>query len=101
MQRWFAADPAAGEPWALYAASNLGSFAGLIAYPLVAEPLLSMREQSWGWSRGYALLDRLVAPARRARLASGGRQRAGSAQPGRECPGAASCGWPSPRFRPG
>ena len=40
MQRWFAANPAAGQPWALYAASNLGSFAGLLAYPLLAEPLL-------------------------------------------------------------
>ena len=26
MQRWYAADRSAGEPWALYAASNLGSF---------------------------------------------------------------------------
>ena len=36
MQRWFAADPDAGAPWALYAASNIGSFTGLIAYPLLA-----------------------------------------------------------------
>ncbi|HOA48639.1 MAG TPA: hypothetical protein PKJ55_04315, partial [Novosphingobium sp.] len=36
MQRWYAAHPRAGEPWALYAASNLGSFGGLIAYPLLA-----------------------------------------------------------------
>src|SRR3546814_6686984 len=31
MQRWFAADPRAGDPYYLYAASNLGSFAGLIS----------------------------------------------------------------------
>ena len=31
MQRWFSPDPQAGEPWALYAASNLGSFNGLLA----------------------------------------------------------------------
>ena len=42
MQRWFASHPGAGEPWALYAASNLGSFAGLIAYPLLAEPFLRL-----------------------------------------------------------
>ena len=30
MQRWYALDPGRGEPYALYAASNLGSFAGLI-----------------------------------------------------------------------
>lgn len=61
MQRWFAADPSAGQPWALYAASNLGSFAGLIAYPLLAEPLLSLRAQSIAWSAGFALLVGLVA----------------------------------------
>ncbi|PKB14045.1 hypothetical protein B0I00_2673 [Novosphingobium kunmingense] len=61
MQRWYAANPQAGEPWALYAASNLGSFSGLIAYPLLAEPLLSIRAQSWGWSIGYGLLFALIA----------------------------------------
>ncbi|MFC0589781.1 spermidine synthase [Novosphingobium aquiterrae] len=60
MQRWFAADSGAGEPWALYAASNLGSFSGLIAYPLLAEPLLSLHAQSWAWSLGYGLLIGLV-----------------------------------------
>ncbi len=67
MQRWFSANPAAGEPWALYAASNLGSFAGLIAYPLVAEPLLRLHDQSLGWSLGYGALVVLVALAARAR----------------------------------
>lgn len=67
MQRWYAADPDAGAPWALYAASNLGSFAGLIAYPLVAEPLLGLRQQGWAWSLGYALLIALVVLAARAR----------------------------------
>ncbi|HUQ13920.1 MAG TPA: fused MFS/spermidine synthase, partial [Novosphingobium sp.] len=67
MQRWFSAHPAAGEPWALYAASNLGSFAGLIAYPLLAEPLLSVRAQTWAWSAGYALLIAWVAAAAWAR----------------------------------
>jgi hypothetical protein len=63
MQRWFAVHPGAGEPWALYAASNLGSFAGLLAYPLLAEPLLSIHAQSWGWSIGYGLLIALIALA--------------------------------------
>jgi SAM-dependent methyltransferase len=61
MQRWFSAHPEAGEPWALYAASNLGSFAGLIAYPLFAEPNLSLRAQSVGWSLGYAILIVFIA----------------------------------------
>ena len=67
MQRWFALDPAAGEPWALYAASNVGSFVGLIAYPILAEPLLSIRAQSWVWSLGYVVVIALVALAAWAR----------------------------------
>jgi SAM-dependent methyltransferase len=67
MQRWFAADSRAAEPWALYAASNLGSFAGLIAYPLLAEPLLSLHAQSLAWSAGYGLLVVFVALAARSR----------------------------------
>jgi len=61
MQRWFAADSRAGQPWALYAASNLGSFAGLVAYPLVVEPLLALHGQSLVWAVGYGLLILLVA----------------------------------------
>ena len=61
MQRWFSAHPQAGEPWALYAASNLGSFAGLIAYPLVFEPLFGVHEQAWAWSAGYGALVVLIA----------------------------------------
>jgi SAM-dependent methyltransferase len=79
MQRWFSLHPGAGEPWALYAASNLGSFAGLIAYPLAAEPLLGIREQSLVWSAGYALLIVLVALAAWARWTAAGPE--GSGQP--------------------
>lgn len=61
MQRWFAANPRAGDPYPLYAASNLGSFAGLLAYPLLAEPLLPLRTQSGVWAVGYGLLIVLVA----------------------------------------
>lgn len=67
MQRWFVTDPAAGEPWALYAASNLGSFAGLLAYPLLAEPVLSLHAQALGWSGLYLALVVLVALTAQAR----------------------------------
>ncbi|MXO94670.1 hypothetical protein GRI62_13785 [Erythrobacter arachoides] len=63
LQRWFAAHPQAGNPYPLYAASNLGSFAGLLAYPLLAEPLLAIGQQSHAWAAGYALLVVLVASA--------------------------------------
>ncbi|MBX9898539.1 MAG: fused MFS/spermidine synthase [Qipengyuania sp.] len=67
IQRWYAAEPAAGDPYWLYAASNLGSFAGLIAYPLLLEPTLRSHAQSALWSAGYALLFGLVALAAAAR----------------------------------
>jgi hypothetical protein len=61
MQRWYALESARGEPYPLYAASNLGSFAGLISYPAIVEPLLTLRDQSLLWTGGYALLILLVA----------------------------------------
>jgi SAM-dependent methyltransferase len=61
MQRWYALESARGEPYPLYAASNLGSFAGLICYPLLVEPLLTLDQQSLLWTTGYALLVVLVA----------------------------------------
>ncbi len=60
VQRWFSIASKGGDPYALYAASNLGSFGGLIAYPLVVEPLLALRQQSLLWSGGYVLLIALV-----------------------------------------
>ena len=60
LQRWFSVS-GGGDPYPLYAASNLGSFAGLIAYPLLVEPLLPLAEQRWLWSGAYVLLALLVA----------------------------------------
>ena len=48
------------EPYALYAASNLGSFAGLLAYPLLLEPALPISSQSWLWAGGYGVLVLLL-----------------------------------------
>jgi hypothetical protein len=60
MQRWFAIS-GGGDPYPLYAASNLGSFAGLIAYPLIVEPLLPLKGQSWLWTGGYGVVLALMA----------------------------------------
>lgn len=60
MQRWFTLS-GGGDPYPLYAASNLGSFGGLIAYPLVVEPLLAVAQQSALWTCGYVALMILVA----------------------------------------
>jgi spermidine synthase len=61
MQRWYALETSRGDPYPLYAASNLGSFAGLISYPLIVEPLMSLQQQSWLWTGMYAFLVLLVA----------------------------------------
>jgi hypothetical protein len=47
LQRWFSrtSHSAAKDPYFLYAASNLGSAVGLLAYPLVVEPLLTRSAQ--------------------------------------------------------
>ena len=61
MQRWYALETSRGDPYPLYAASNLGSFAGLISYPLIVEPTMTLAQQSWLWTILYALLVLLVA----------------------------------------
>jgi hypothetical protein len=65
LQGWFAATghAQAKNPYVLYAASNLGSFAALIAYPIVIEPLLTLKQQAEIWSAGYALLALAIALA--------------------------------------
>ncbi len=60
MQRWYALETSRGDPYPLYAASNLGSFAGLLSYPLLVEPLMSLHQQSWLWTAIYAVLVVLV-----------------------------------------
>lgn len=60
IQSWYAADPRNGDPYPLYAASNAGSFAGLLSYPLVIEPLFTLHAQSMIWGIGYALLAGLT-----------------------------------------
>ena len=63
LQRWFAASghPRARDPYFLYAASNAGSLAALIAYPLWIERRLGLGAQSMAWSVGLMMLVLLVA----------------------------------------
>lgn len=75
VQRWYAHGGKAGlrDPYFLYAASNLGSFAGLLCYPLLVEPSLSLNEQGRLWLGGYLVLLVLTAlclPWRIGRLAA-------------------------------
>ncbi len=58
MQAWFArsADKSAASPFFLYAASNFGSLAGLLAYPFLLEPFTTLGFQQHLWSAGYVVL---------------------------------------------
>src|SRR5215467_6105259 len=63
LQAWFARTdhPAAKDPYFLYAASNVGSFGALTAYPLAVEPFLRLADQSFLWSVGFYVLIALIA----------------------------------------
>ena len=56
IQRWYAAASGGRDPYPLYAASNFGSFAGLLSYPLLVEPRMGTVGQSALWTGGYVLL---------------------------------------------
>lgn len=49
-----------GDPYVLYAASNLGSFAALLAYPAILEPLLALNAQTVAWTVGYGLFAAVI-----------------------------------------
>ncbi len=53
LQKWFFRGGV--SPYRLYAVSNLGSMLGLLAYPFLVEPALTLRAQAWMWSGGYLL----------------------------------------------
>lgn len=59
VQAWFARERPGSVPYRLFALSNFGSMLGLLSYPVVFEPWLTVRLQSVGWSvafGGFALI---------------------------------------------
>jgi hypothetical protein len=63
LQKWFSSTdhPSAPDPYFLYGASNLGSMLLLFFYPVIIEPSIGIRAQSWIWSIGYVVLFALTA----------------------------------------
>ena len=63
LQAWFARTGHAqgGDPYFLYAASNLGSLLALLSYPLVLEPAFGLTALSRAWSIGFGVLVVLLA----------------------------------------
>lgn len=63
LQSWFASSShaRAKDPYFLYAASNVGSFVGLLSFPFFLEPRFDLAEQAAWFSRGYYAFAGLAA----------------------------------------
>ncbi len=63
LQAWFVrtGHPDGPDPYFLYASSNIGSFLALLSYPVLLEPMLTLRTQNLIWTGGYGLLILLIA----------------------------------------
>jgi hypothetical protein len=65
LQHWFSFsdNKHAANPYVLYAASNAGSLAALLAYPFLLEPQFTLSRQSALWSVGFFALAAMIAVA--------------------------------------
>ncbi|MGN1290360.1 MAG: spermidine synthase [Bradyrhizobium sp.] len=63
LQAWFVrtGHPSGPDPYFLYASSNIGSFLALLSYPVLLEPMFTLRTQNLIWTCGYGLLIVLIA----------------------------------------
>jgi hypothetical protein len=63
LQAWFvrSGHPSGPDPYFLYASSNIGSFLALLSYPVLLEPMFTLRTQNLIWTGGYGLLIVLIA----------------------------------------
>jgi hypothetical protein len=63
LQAWFVrtGHPDGPDPYFLYASSNIGSFLALLSYPVLLEPMFTLRTQNLIWTGGYGLLVVLIA----------------------------------------
>jgi hypothetical protein len=63
LQAWFVrtGHPSGPDPYFLYASSNIGSFLALLSYPVLLEPMFTLRTQNLIWTSIYGLLIVLIA----------------------------------------
>ena len=61
IQSWYARSHQGAVPYRLFAISNAGSMLGLLSYPFLVEPFLTLRSQSYVWSCGYGIFGLLCA----------------------------------------
>lgn len=62
LQAWFSrtGHPHASDPYFLYGSSNIGSFASLLLFIVLIEPLFTVGDQSRLWTAGFAVLAALI-----------------------------------------
>ncbi|MEW6094338.1 MAG: ferrichrome ABC transporter permease [Chloroflexota bacterium] len=61
VQAWFHRAFPEKTAYRLYALSNIGSLLGLVTYPVLVEPYLTLAGQGWTWSLGYLAYAGLAA----------------------------------------
>src|SRR3954469_17812796 len=63
LQAWFVrtGHPDGPDPYFLYASSNIGSFLALLSYPVLLEPIFTLRTQNLIWTGLYGVLIVLIA----------------------------------------
>jgi hypothetical protein len=63
LQAWFVrtGHPNGPDPYFLYASSNIGSFLALLSYPVLLEPMFTLRTQNLIWTGTFGLLIVLIA----------------------------------------
>jgi hypothetical protein len=62
LQAWFVrtGHPNGPDPYFLYASSNIGSFLALLSYPVLLEPMFTLRTQNLIWTGLYGVLILLI-----------------------------------------
>jgi hypothetical protein len=62
LQAWFVrtGHPDGPDPYFLYASSNIGSFLALLSYPVLLEPIFTLRTQNLIWTSLYGFLIVLI-----------------------------------------
>jgi len=62
LQAWFVrtGHPSGPDPYFLYASSNIGSFLALLSYPVLLEPMFTLRTQNLIWTGLYGFLILLI-----------------------------------------
>jgi spermidine synthase len=81
MQAWFSRIFPERSYARLYALSNFGSLLGLLVYPILLEPSLTLKQQGWSWTGGFVIFALVVgALSFRARDEHGVKVRASKAE---------------------